>query len=141
MKIRFTIPGNQENPDGNPIPKAKLTKGQQWGEKAQRYAAWKQYVQGIAQPYIIAAAIDMPAVKWDGKKYRNAGRYTKPITLKDNLRMDLMIYFADEHHADPESIFGSIADALFLDDKHLAGSIEFTHAPDKKGKTEVTLTL
>lgn len=139
LVLKFTIPGNHKDPHGNPVPKAKLTHRQQWTEKAQEYAAWKQYVQEIVQPHLITAAIDMPPVP--PEKLAQGGRYHKPITKKDNLRMDLKIFFANEHHADPESIYGSIADALFLDDKHLAGSIEFAHAKDKKGRTEVVITL
>jgi len=139
MTICFTIHGNQDDPIGNPIPKLRMTGKQSWTPGAQRYAAWKEYVQGIAQPHILAAAIDMPPV--DPKKYAASGRYRKPITLKGELRMDIKIHFANEHHADPESIYGSLADSIFLDDKHLRGKIDFCHAKDKKGKVDVILTI
>jgi len=36
---------------------------------------------------------------------------------------------------------GSIADALFQNDKHVRGGFEFVHAPDKKGKVEVEIAI
>lgn len=139
--LAFTIHGNQNDPAGNPIPKAKLTRGQQWGEKAQRYEAWKEYVRAALQPHLVALAIDMPPVD-PMKIVKGGGRYLKPITIGENIRMSLMIYWADEMHADPESIYGSIADAIFVDDKHLhCDGIEFEHSPEKKGRVEVKITL
>ncbi len=140
MILDFIISGNQEDPAGNPIPKVKLTRQQQWNPKAQRYAGWKQYVQAALQPHLIALAADMPVI--DAKKIlKGGGRYLKPITLSGDLRMDIMIFWADETHADPESIYGSIADAIFVDDKHLKGSFDFSHAEDKKGRVEVKITI
>ena len=141
MILEFTIKGNQENPYGNAIPKAKLTSGQQWTKKAQRYVAWKQYVQEAFQPILIAAAIDMPTID-PLKILKSPGRYLKPVTMSEEMSMGLRIYWADETHPDPESVFGSIADSLFVDDKHL--NVEYVHTehcPEKKGRVEVKLTI
>lgn len=65
---------------------------------------------------------------------------TKPLTiLKNSARMDIKIAWANEHHGDPDNIFKGIADALFYDDKHLAGSFEFEHGKD--GKVEVNILI
>lgn len=129
--------------EGRPVPKAKLTAGQKWGkvgEKARQYGEWKQEVQRAAQPAIIAAAIDMPTT--DPMKILKGGnRYLKPITIEEKIRMDILIHFPDETHGDPENIFGSIADALFVNDKHLKGSFDFCHAADGKGRVEVKITI
>jgi len=38
---------------------------------------------------------------------------------------EYLALLANEKHADPESVFGSIADAHFENDKHVAGSFTF----------------
>lgn len=123
----FRIEGNQEDPGrGNAIPKVKLTGRQQWTKSAQRYKYWKQYVQ--------AALLHLYYKNGHSPVYRtmlkNIALWKKPIVLgKDQIaRMDIVICWDNEKHADPESVFGSIADTLFEDDKHLAGSFEFMHS-------------
>ena len=131
-KFKFIIEGNQEKPDGNPIPKIKKTKGQQWSPQAQRYAAWKNYVQHCFWlSYGIGSA--MLERKW------KLGE--KPIGGVPKATMNLKIYWANEAHADPESVFGSIADALFENDKHLNGSFKAIHSKDKKGWVEVEIEI
>ncbi|HXJ42031.1 MAG TPA: hypothetical protein VNH18_22330 [Bryobacteraceae bacterium] len=65
----------------------------------------------------------------------------KPIPGSAPAQMTMEIHWANEKHADPESVFGSLADALFENDKHVAGSFTFVHAEDKKGKVEVMITI
>lgn len=131
MKIQFTIEGNQDDPKGNPIPKIKKTFRQQWTPQAQRYAAWKEYVKECASPALIAAIVD----------FRNDYLLPKqkPIKGTPEAVMDIVIHWANERHADQESIFGSIADAIFENDKELAGSFSAVH--DGQGKVEVTIEL
>ena len=145
MTIEFTIHGNQEDPRGNPIPKLKMTGRQHWTEKAHRYVAWKSYVCDAfvaeLRKYVEKGGLGIKLrpsgaiVAWVGKE--------KPITLEKNQDacMDLKIYWADERHPDPENVFGSIADALFESDKHLDGSFEAGHNPEKKGRVEVKITI
>lgn len=52
--------------------------------------------------------------------------------------MDIFIFWADGKHGDPENIFGSIADALFWDDKHLCGSFDYV---DEKGDGHVIVRI
>jgi len=122
MKLSFTIVGNQEDEQGNPIPKAKLTQGQQWTSRAQRYGAWKRHVRASALDAVIA----------QNKPSWMVVRLTQNQHLfdKDEVvggRLDIRITWANEAHGDPESIFGSIADSLFAQDKHLVGSISAEH--------------
>ena len=42
--ILFSIYGNQENPEKNPIPYHRVVGRALWLPKARRYNAWKQYV-------------------------------------------------------------------------------------------------
>jgi hypothetical protein len=66
-----------------------------------------------------------------------------PIVLGRNTsaQMTLTIHWANEKHADAESVFGSVADLIFENDKHVAGSFTFVHAADRKGKVEVEITI
>lgn len=116
MKYLFDIKGNQTDPFGNAFPKLKMTGKQSWTDKAQAYAMWKVYVQ--------KAYLDSLPPEQYQTALRNIYRYKKPIVLeKDTLaRMDLEISFKGGTHGDPENIFGSIADALFFNDKNLYGS-------------------
>jgi hypothetical protein len=43
--INFTIFGNQENSEGNPIPYFRSTQNNQWNPEVKRYNAWKDYVR------------------------------------------------------------------------------------------------
>lgn len=130
MKIAFTIYGNQENKGGNPIPKLKMTGRQHWTPKAQGYVAWKEYVNKICQksmqetpPYYLPTSM------------------VKTFCLDKNQTayMDLTIWWANEKHADPENVFGSIADALFENDRHLNGSFVALHNPEGKGRVDVVI--
>lgn len=142
MTLIFTIYGNHLSHTGNPIPKVKLTFKQQWTPTAQRYAAWKEYVQQAYHDRMMVLGLkvfihDIPRALTLKTLSR---RYLKPLDVKE-ASMHLKIYWANETHADPESIFGSIADALFVDDKHVSGSFEYEHCPESKGRVEVTITI
>lgn len=131
-QISFTIYGNQEDPSGNPIPKIRKTRGQQWSPEAQRYVAWKAFVQ------MAYKAAGGKWQQWSGKKGS-----TKPIVLgkMQEAEMFLRIEWGKETHGDPESIFGSIADALFFNDKHVSGGFIFAHSRNKKGRVKVQIII
>jgi len=42
--IHFAVPGNQEDPRGNPIGYTRQTQAGRWTRQARRYEAWKDYV-------------------------------------------------------------------------------------------------
>src|SRR5579872_5063411 len=124
----FSIRGTHEDPMGNAIPKLRKTLRQQWTPEAQRYAAWKVYVQEA----FMKSLVDID--------FRGHVRYLrvfkKPIKLYDGAKavMDIRIFWKDEKHGDPENIFGSIADALFYNDKNLDGSFKSELSGDKQGR-------
>lgn len=135
IAIRFIINGTHEGARKNAIPKLKKTRGQQWTPEAKRYVAWKAYVVDalLSELKLASKAAHDIAV-------RNYATLGKPIDLaKRKARMDLMIHYNGEAHADPENIFGSIADALFYNDKHVAGSFDFDH--DGSGRVEILLAV
>lgn len=56
--------------------------------------------------------------------------------------MRLFIRWANDAHGDPEGVFGSIADALFIQDKYLAiAGVDFDPEPCGKGSVEIEVTL
>ena len=117
MRIEFTIKGNHQDPFGNAFPKLKMTGKQHWMPKAQAYAMWKSYVQNA----LLKSGLPIDLIDRFNKSLAFKG---KPIELEkgQHARMDLLIAWKDGHHGDPENIFGSIADALFVNDKNLWGS-------------------
>jgi hypothetical protein len=135
--IRFTIYGNQEDPNGNPMAYFRTTQGSQWTPKARRYQEWKSYV--VANYLDALGAIK----KIDRADFGDAHDLIqrKPIkATKEKIRMKLKIYFKDKTHADSDNIFKGIADALFMNDKYLAGEFDFDYTPTR-GRVEIEINL
>lgn len=129
--IKFTI-------DREPMAKLKMTGKQHWLPKAQKYVQYKEYVKGRFLDALI------------GDDFRAIGERSmiekghKPIPKRDRTfaRMDIMIYYTSHVHADPENVFGGIADALFCDDKYLAGSFDYEHiGGTSPPRVDVQITL
>ncbi len=133
MTFQFSIFGTQEDPLGNPIPKLKMTGRQQWTPKAKRYAEWKFYVQ--------KAFMDRLQPLHRQIYDTNVLMTGKPLIIPKGKKalMTLMICWKDLRHPDPENVFGSIADALFANDKTLAGSFDFNPTPTGQGRVDVTI--
>lgn len=134
MEIQFSIFGNQEDPLGNPLPKLRMTRGGLWKKEAQRYMAWAGFVQAQFYKRLDTLALDsvrsiQPMVERGIIDYIGP----KPLTIPPGYKaqMDLKIWWGSGVHGDPENVFGSIADALFKNDKYLAGSFDFE---EKKGR-------
>lgn len=140
IEIKFTIHGTPDDPKGSPIPKLRKTRHQQWTPEAKRYVRWKEHVQ-IA--LIDAISKYNPAAARDCA--RNLSGFGKPLVLGDLMaHMAIRISWKNKAHGDPENIFGSIADALFHNDKNLYGSFlpnGDTPEPSGSGKVDVTITV
>lgn len=133
--IQFTIHGNQNDPEGNAVPYTRVVGQALWTAPAKRYSDWKQYVQ-----HNFLVALD--------EKHRGICsvaifHHKKPIILLNDqmAEMNIMIYWANELHGDPDNVWKGIADALFFQDKHIMGKKDFVHAEDKKGKVEISITM
>lgn len=136
--LRFKICGNQENRKGNPIPYFRTTQGSQWSKGAKRYHAWADYVRAS---YIDAIA----GMKTSAERmaYKEIVDFSdkKPIRATDDkMRMTLNIEFANKAHGDCDNIFKGIADALFMNDKHLVGSFDYEYSPYKEGSVYIEIT-
>ena len=132
---RFIIKGNHASKTGNAVPKLKMTGNQSWTKKARDYVKWKEHVQ-IAYLDTLKGNVHAQRIA-----AMNISKYDKPIIIDmdtyESASMSILITWKDEKHADSENVFGSIADALFVNDKHLTGSFDFIHG--KEGSVEVTI--
>jgi hypothetical protein len=136
--IAFTIYGNQENKTGNPIPYLRTTQKSQWTDKAQRYHAWQDYVRAY---YLDAVMPNKKIAREDFGKFHDFIQ-KKPIpATKQKIYMDILVHWADHTHADCDNIFKGIADALFANDKYLAGSFDYDYSATKVGSVDITIRL
>ena len=108
--MKFTIYGNHENRKGNPLGYHRTTQGSYWNKSSRRYYAWKQHV---IDAYCEAGGLS---------DFSTA----KPIPKsKKKIYLHTMTYFANDSRSDPDNVQKGIADALFQDDKYVAGSYDF----------------
>jgi len=138
--ISFTIKGNHEDPSGNPLPKHRLTRRQQWSDKAERYHEYLEYVRGAFLDAIAKRGVIKAADKWMLEHIGYTGR--KPLfTGTEKCRMKIFIHWSSKAHGDPENVFGAIADAIFEQDKYLAGSFDWEYCPKKQGRVDVEIEI
>lgn len=126
MRHQFSIFGSSDDPVGNPQPYYRTTQRSKWSDPgAMRYADWQEHVR---------ATFLKECGDWCDTK--------KPIDLgKRNGWMKLIVYFKDDKHGDPDNIFKGIADALFINDKNLYGTIIPGGKRKEGGLVEVTITF
>lgn len=137
MRISFVIVGNQENPNGNPIPYHRATQGSRWNHASQRYEAWKAHVQ-----LALMGAVKRGRSEMEKTIYRRICSGSKPIIKTDQKqRTDIFIYWANHAHADPDNILKGINDALYESDKFVSCSADFVQSSDGRGRVTVILTL
>ena len=127
VEFHFTIPGQ-------PMAKIRKTRYQAWLPVVKRYANYKdkvrhsfiEYMGNRSAPYVKA---------WisDGKPLH--------VPLSCKIWMDVVITFNNEIHGDPEGIFGAVADALFGNDKHCAGSFDYIHDREAEPKVDVSIYI
>lgn len=130
--IKFTIKGNPDDIEGNPVPCIRVVGQALWLPNAKRYWEWKKYVQSVFLR-------EFPEYSWPAMPHYKAPPLTTKMSAKG--RMDIKIYWVNGKHADPDNIFKGIADSLFQQDKYLDGSFESHYAPDGKGRVEVEIAL
>lgn len=130
MQIEFLIEGTADDPNGNPIPKLKMTGKQHWTEQARRYVRWKEFV---TRTFLLHIAENYGRIPDDLKHILNPIKNEKVIELPKGRKayMEIFITWKDGNHADPENVFGSIADSLFQNDKLLSGSFDFDNSRGK----------
>ena len=84
---------------------------------------WKEHV---VESCLKAMEVQMPDEFKDAEQCVASGG--KPITTDPQpMHMEIHIFWRGKAHADPENVFGSIADAIFKQDKYLTGAFNYTH--------------
>lgn len=130
MLFTFTIPGNQEDPKGNPIPYFRQTQKSKFSPEAQRYHAWQDYVVG---QYLKQVPIEIRRALESNKR--------QPIGLFDRLAMvDVFIEWANGKHADGDNVFKGILDSLFVNDKNVTEG-HFVSQMKKAGNLTVRIRV
>jgi hypothetical protein len=138
IKIKFTIPGNQEDYEGNPTPFTRAIKGH-WNAAATRYMDWQAYVR--IQFIRAQGEQNLPDLRFPTK---SKGRPTnKPIRLGEKKAfVQTVVSWADDQHGDGDNVHKGILDALFEDDKNVeVGFYTSKVSKDGKGKVEVTVLI
>jgi Holliday junction resolvase RusA-like endonuclease len=132
--IQFTIKGNQDDYEGNPLPYLRVVRRALWLPQAKKYNAWKAYIRKVVYH-------DYPEFLMCAGKVLLTD--VQPFTTSHSriARMDIKIFWMNGVHGDPDNIFKGIADAIFKNDKYLDGSFESRNSTDGKGRVDVTITL
>lgn len=67
---------------------------------------------------------------------------SKPIVATENkIYVKIYIEFKDKTHGDGDNIFKGICDALFMNDKYIAGEFDYEYSKDKIGKIDIEITI
>ena len=143
MNLEFEIVGTHEG-DNHALPKIKKTKAQHWTKEAQRYVAWKRHVQTAFTDSVKGKNFEQS----DAQRLVQISPYPPEITGRKQItitpaaycHMEIFICFKNRKHADPENIFGSIADALFHNDARLRGSFDFSEN-EPKARVKVRIAI
>jgi len=73
--------------------------------------------------------------------YKEEIQYRCPIKVLDNaFCLDIIMYFRNQKHPDPDNVFKAFADALFTNDNRLVGSFRF-HIDPTCPRVEVKISL
>ncbi len=133
-QIKFTITGNQSDEKGNPVPKIKATGKMHFLPRSQAYTLWKSHV--------VNSFLRNDEYRY-GEYVKNIYDFNKPIVLLPGecAFMVLGIQWKNEAHCDPENAFGSIADSLFYNDKHLNGLFFDGNTPNGHGQVDVLIYI
>lgn len=123
---------------GNPMAKLKMTGKQHFLPKAKKYVAFKSHI-------LVAClrALDDHDAGIRAACLRTYGIHGAPFHTTKDLHAHLVVksMFRDYTHADPENVYGAIADSLFKSDKYLRGEIDFGYNKDGTSHVEVEVTF
>ena len=97
INISFTIQGNHEDPEGNPVPYTRML-GNRMTSAGARYKDWQEYVR--------------QSVLGIGK--------TLSIPAGHTCEIEMDVTWANEHHADLDNVGKGVIDALFQQDKEIS---------------------
>ena len=150
LELKFTIYGNQENPDGNPIPFKRIL-NTQWRPDSTRYVAWQRYVRkcfydGVKIMGTSIVIDDSYIANPSAPHTLKAANITEfPINVKRALtsaKIEMAVYSADGTIGDLDNILKGVLDSLFKDDNCVTEfHCKLERSPDRKGRIETVITL
>jgi hypothetical protein len=109
---------------GQPVPYKRTTQSAKFNPK---YKVYQQY-----KDRVVASFLDQCKGNWGCPKPLTTvrGRKTK---------VDIVIYFKNYAHGDPDNIFKAIADSLFTCDKYICGSFDYFYDANNP-RVEITIS-
>lgn len=112
---KFTIYGNQEDVKGNPIPYFRQTqRSARFNKNAIRYHHWKDYVRTAFNEAVGSFTVSQNIL----------------LEVPVKAYLHTKIYYANKKHADSDNVQKGIKDALFSNDKMVAGTYDFDYDKD-----------
>lgn len=124
-EYKFTIYGNQEDAKGNPIPYFRQTqRSARFNKNAIRYHHWKDYVRDAFNEAVGSFTVSQHIL----------------LEVPVKAYLHTRIYFANKKHADSDNIQKGIKDALFSNDKMVAGDYDFDYDKETP-RVECTLVF
>jgi hypothetical protein len=108
--VRFTVPGD-------PVPYLRMTQNQ---VKLMRIPDCRLRPDGLRIKQRIRAYLG-----YKDEVYRCSASRGIDRAPKKKVFMDVMIYFSTGRHGDPENIRKGIQDAIYTQDRMVAGSVDF----------------
>jgi hypothetical protein len=140
--IKFSIHGNGESPTGNPQSKARFT-GRQYRSQIPGVVKYQEWLEHVRAAFFDAVTTDGRITVRDKFLAQHLSFIDrKPLHTGDRkCRMQIFITWGSKTHADPENVFGSIADALFEQDKFLSGEFDFDERIGTAGRVDVCISI
>ncbi len=123
MKFLFTIPGE-------PVPYLRMTQGQ---VKLMRIPDFRIRPAGMKIKTRIRAYLAYKTLVLISSLDQEIDR-----APKKKVYMDVMIYFGNRRHGDPENIRKGIQDAVYRQDRMVAGAVDFDY-DSKNPRVEVEI--
>ena len=114
------------------------TQRTQWLPKVVRYNEWKGHVVAKFIDHIESLSKEE---RDELKPYINFLDKKPIIATSKKIYVKIYVTFKDKAHGDGDNIFKGIADALFMNDKYVAGSFDYEYSKDKQGKIYIQIIL
>lgn len=112
MKVNFTVRHHEQGRQVNPVGYVRTTQKAKFVSKQ-----WKRYQSfklSVIKAYCDAA----------NKTFRISH---KPIRDTSKYYSDIMVYFRNYAHCDPDNVAKAVNDSLFVNDKYVAGSYDYAY--------------
>jgi len=155
FRLKFTVAGNQEKEDGNPIPYVRTTQRGSWGKQVTRYHYFCAHVRvsfldacqawytGQNEIRVGDVAIIRPYSS--GIKQRPISILVPATEIYVSLTTDITFRYAKDGikpstHGDPDNVLKGVLDALFTDDKAVREAHIYSGYGDA-GSIDIALTI